>query len=424
MTDDRTQHWQQASIETICEKIVDCLNRTAPVCSEITPYKMIRTSNVKNGFINLEEVKYVTKEVFEKWTRRDVPRKGDILLTREAPLGEVGMLRDDDHVFLGQRIVMYRADNKKADSQFLFYALRGPYLQSQIQSFGSGSTVAHMRVPDAKKLIVPLPPLGEQQKIGSVLGALDDLIENNTRRIQILEKMARLLYREWFVHYRFPTHEKVKMVDSGTDLGEVPEGWERKRIADVANVLRGRAYKGSELADQGGLPFVNLKCFVRDGGFREDGIKRYTGEYKPHQTAKAGDIIMAVTDMTQERRVVARAARVPQLDEPLFVFSMDTVKIEPVVTVPREYLYAMFRFSDFADVVKQHANGANVLHLSPVSIEEHIFLCPPDEVTVAFANIIRPIFSLADCLSLRNSKLRQTRDLLLPKLVSGQLTIS
>lgn len=324
----------------------------------------------------------------------------------------------DKKYSLGRGVCSIRGHRKEL-TKVIRYNL--DYRLEELLKLAGGGTFPNLRKEDIETFPIILPE--NLEGVVSFISAFDDLIENNTKRIKILEETARVIYGEWFVHYRFPNHEKVKMVDSGTGRGEVPEGWEHRQISDMANVLRGRSYKGSELADQGGLPFLNLKCFVRDGGFREDGIKRYTGEYKSKQTAKAGDIIMAVTDMTQDRRVVARAARVPKLEEPLFVFSMDTVKIEPNENVPKEYLYSMFRFSDFADAVKQHANGANVLHLNPASIENHIFLCPLEEVMKSFSNIVSPIFALADCLSLTNTKLRQTRDLLLPKLISGQLAV-
>ena len=138
--------------------------------------------------IDLSNVKYVDRPTYERWTRRQVPRAGDIILTREAPLGEVGMLKTSDLVFLGQRLVSYRADLDKVDRRFLLYALQSDDVQAQIRAFGSGATVEHMRVPDAKKLMVRVPALATQRRIGSILSAYDDLIENNTRRIVILEE--------------------------------------------------------------------------------------------------------------------------------------------------------------------------------------------------------------------------------------------
>ena len=117
------------------------------------------------------------------------------------------------------------------------------------------------------------------------------------------------------------------MVDS--ELGPIPEGWEVNKVDTVADIYRGRSYRSADLVEENSLPFLNLKCVDRDGGFRRDGLKRYAGRYKDTQTAKPGDIIVAVTDMTQERRIVARAARVPEIGEEMLVFSMDLIKVMP-----------------------------------------------------------------------------------------------
>jgi len=275
---------------------------------------------------------------------------------------------------------------------------------------------------DARSIVVQIHPLEGQRRIASILSAYDDLIENNTRRIAILEEMARRIYEEWFVRFRFPGHEGVRMAES--ELGPVPEGWQVRSVTDVARVHRGRSYKSSELAESGGLPFVNLKCMERDGGFRSSGLKRYTGVFKDSQTVRVGSLVMAVTDMTQERRIVARVGRVSQLGEELGVISMDLVRIETLGELPEPYLYGMFRWSGFADEVKQHANGANVLHLHPARIEDYRFACPPSELADRFAAMVAPMFSLDDALERQSTNLRTTRDLLLPKLISGELDVS
>ncbi|MCJ7743851.1 MAG: restriction endonuclease subunit S, partial [Dehalococcoidales bacterium] len=271
-------------------------------------------------------------------------------------------------------------------------------------------------------LEIAIPPLSTQRKIGAILSAYDDLIENNLRRIKILEEMAQLVYREWFVNFRFPGHENAKMVESG--VGPIPGGWEIKKVEDVAILHRGKSYRSLDLIDEGGLPFLNLKCIDRGGGFRYDGIKRFQGEFKEDQTAKPNDIVIAVTDMTQERRLVAHAARVPDIGEQLAVMSMDLVRVEPTAEVPKEYLYAMFRFSGFSDTVKQHANGANVLHLNPERIMDFKFVLAPEELRNRYSAICANLYQLADVLHLKDATLHRTRDLLLPKLISGGLDVS
>ena len=133
---------------------------------------------------------------------------------------------------------------------------------------------------------------------------------------------------------------------------------------------------------------------------------------------------MAVTDMTQERRIVARAARVPDIGEETFVFSMDLVKVVPREDVPTNYLYGMLRFSRFPDEVKQHASGVNVLHLRPDRIEEFEFTLPPEELRERYATMVSVAYEQCDMLQRKNDLLRRTRDLLLPRLISGEVDVS
>ena len=414
-----TASWSRLKVISLCEAHVDCVNRTAPVVEGPTPFKMLRTTNVRDGYVDVGNVRYVTEETYTRWTRRLIPKKGDIILTREAPLGDVGKIRTNDRVFLGQRLYHFRPDPTKLDADFLLYSLLSNDLQSQIKGFGSGSTVEHMRLEDIPALEFNVPSLPVQRRIAGTLATYDDLIENSQRRIKILESMARALYREWFVHFRFPGHENHPRVAS--PLGEIPKGWEVKRLAEVAETLRGRSYRSADLTEEGGLPFLNLKCLERDGGFRRSGIKRYVGDFKDIHVAKKGDIVMAVTDMTQERRIVARAALVPTLDKEFGIFSMDLVRIEPKAAMPKAYLYSLLRFSSFADEIKQHANGANVLHLSPERITEFVFPSPPSVLATGFAITVEPMLEEIDCLVNRIDNLRRTRDLLLPRLLSGQI---
>jgi type I restriction enzyme S subunit len=272
-----------------------------------------------------------------------------------------------------------------------------------------------------KEMPVEVPPLPVQRRIAGILSAYDELMENSQRRIRLLEAMARALYREWFVHFRFPGHEKHPRVAS--PLGDIPKGWEVKRVGEIAETLRGRSYRSVDLAEEGGLPFLNLKCLDRDGGFRRSGLKRYTGEYKPSHVAKKGDIVMGVTDMTQDRRIVARAALVPSLDKEFGIVSMDLVRIEPKSTIPKAFLYAFLRYSTFSDEVKQHANGANVLHLSPERITDFRFPVPSANLMSSFSNFVEPTLDQMDMLENKIQNLRQTRDLLLPRLLSGQISL-
>lgn len=409
--------WQVQPLHQVCSEIVDCLNKTAPVVDGPTPYKMIRTTNVKNGRVNLEETRFVDEAVYRKWTRRFKPRRHDVILTREAPLGEVGLLRSDEHVFLGQRTMAYRADLKKLDQRFLYYSLLGPTLQAQIRMYGAGSTVEHMRVPQAESLQIPFPDPGTQQKIAAILSAYDDLIANNQRRIVLLERMAEDIYREWFVRLRFPGHEQVK-IEKG-----VPQGWSFDVASRFFTHVKGKSYGGDELTeDSQHMPFITLKSFNRDGGYRAGGLKYYSGRFKPEQVVQPGDVVMAVTDMTQNREVVGRVARVPELGARGAVISLDVIKLVPR-TVSASFLYSYLRLSGFGDYIKEFANGTNVLHLKPDVVTQQKLLMPPLELQARFDQVAQPLYRQIDTLNLAITELGAARDALLPRLISGQLAV-
>ena len=409
--------WQVEPLSEVCDEIVDCLNKTATVVDGPTPYKMIRTTNVKDGRVNLEETRFVDEVVYRKWTRRFKPRRGDVILTREAPLGEVGLLRSDEHVFLGQRTMAYRTNPKRLDQRFLYYSLLGPTLQAQIRMYGAGSTVEHMRVPQAESLQIPFPDLASQQKIAAILAAYDDLIANNQRRITLLERMAEDIYREWFVRLRFPGHKQVK-IEKG-----VPQGWDFDSALKFFGHAKGKSYGGDELTtNPQHMPFITLKSFNRGGGYRADGLKYYSGRFKPEQIVNCGDVVMAVTDMTQNREVVGRVARVPAIGDRGAVISLDVIKLTPK-TISASFLYSYMRLSGFGGYIKEFANGTNVLHLKPDLVTQQKILMPATGLQTRFTRLANPIYSQIDALNLTIAKLESTRDALLPRLISGKLAV-
>jgi type I restriction enzyme S subunit len=185
--------WRREPIKNVCEEIIDCVNKTASVVEYETPFKMIRTTNIRNGRVNTKDVRYVLEPVYREWIRRGAPKKGDLIFTREAPVGEVGVLEDDNGVFLGQRTMMYRADLKLADNYYLFYSLQGLFCQKQIENFSNGGTVSHMRVPDCGEIIVNLPPLKEQQKIAKILSIWDKAISVTEQLIRAAQRQKKSL---------------------------------------------------------------------------------------------------------------------------------------------------------------------------------------------------------------------------------------
>ncbi len=384
----KRQIWPRVGLKDVCESIVDCVNKTAPTVDCPTDFKMIRTTNVKSGWIDLSDVKYVTQEVFARWTRRAVPKKGDVILTREAPLGEVGMIRTQDKVFLGQRLVQYRADPKYLDNKFLLYAFQENDLQSQIKAFGSGATVEHMRVPDAERLTLKLPPLPIQRTIASILSAYDDLIDNNTRRIAILEEMAQMLYQEWFVKFRFPGHEQVKMGES--ELGMIPEGWRVKKLGEVIELAYGKALKASDRVS-GNVPVYGSAGIA---GYHDEKLVDGPGIIVGRK-GNIGSVFWSDNDF----------------------YPIDTVfYVRSALSL--YYLYYNLRQQHFIN------NDAAVPGLNRHQASLLPFLEPLKKTLDQFEAVVKPLFADKINLTTRNSLLRRTRDLLLPKIVSGEIDVS
>jgi type I restriction enzyme S subunit len=310
-------------------------------------------------------------------------------------------------------VVGFLPDASKADIHFVKYSI--DLMKDRFLGVTRGTTQDNLSLDKLLSFPILTPPLHIQRCIGRILAAYDDLIENNSRRIDALERMIGLVYDEWFERFRFPE----------TDGLSAPNKWPRGTLGDVVRIHRGRSYKGEDLCDaDDGVPFVNLKCMNRDGGFRRDGLKGYRGDFKPEHQVRPGDIVVAVTDMTQERRIVARAATIPPLNTEFGVISMDLVRIAPGNEVNRSFLYRFLRHSRFPDEVKNHANGANVLHLSPELIERYAVRLPPKALQERFASIIGPYDQLRESLQQINDRLRRTRELLLPRLISGDLDVS
>ena len=333
-----------------------------------------------------------------------------VVTGRYGTLGEVFFVQEP---YWPLNTSLYVVDFKGNHPRFVAYLLRHTLRNYQSEKAavpGFDRNVLHT-------LTVRSPEPGVQEAIVSILSAYEDLIENNRRRIALLEEAARLLYREWFVHFRFPGHEHVGTIDG------IPEGWQRCRVAELADLFRGKSYKSAELADSDGQPFVNLKCVDRFGGFRVSGLKRFQGEHKDHHVAVPGDVVIAVTDMTREAMIVAQAARIPLTVGSRAIYSMDLVKAVPTEGIEPEWFYGLLRFSEFSKAVREEATGATVLHLKPKHIENWEAVVPPARDRRIFAEHFGATLQQIDNLELQSASCEKARDLLLPRLLNGEIAV-
>jgi type I restriction enzyme S subunit len=273
---------------------------------------------------------------------------------------------------------------------------------------GFGATVAHIKVGDAENLAIPCPALDIQIQVGNTLANYDDLIETNRRRIALLEESARLLYREWFVKLRFPGHELVEKVDG------VPAGWKPGYLFDFVRVLSGGTPNTkTEHFWDGGIPFFTPKdcgnasyVLETEKTLTEAGLNSCNSQLFPKETifvtarGTVGKLALAQQPMAMNQSCYALAARGHMHN--LFLF----LAVESAVAL-----------------MKQMASGGVFDTIVVDTFKRIPFLCPPDDRTALFGKAVRPIFNQIENLLLQNNQLQQARDALLPKLMSGQLTV-
>ena len=410
------------TLNDVCELIVDCEHKTAPI--QAIGYPSIRTPNIGKGRLILDNVNRVSEETYKAWTKRAIPQAGDLILAREAPIGNVAIIPNNVKVCLGQRTVLIRANKNKIEPNYLVYLLLGDEIQGKILSVSNGATVHHLNMKDIRNLELPkLPSLYTQRKIAAILSAYDRLIENNTRRIEILEEMARSIYREWFVKFRFPGHEQVQMVDS--ELGLIPEGWEVVTLESILKLTHGFAFKTEQLSKEK----ISSYLVVRMGNFKETGglqVEENIRYIEPHSfkekyLLKPDDLVMAFSDVTRTGGIIGNVGLIPN-DNNHYVLNQRVVKVDfPENLKPFFYIY--FNSEVFKNHCLSRADSATVLNLKNEHIYQHQVILSSQKILSCFIENVEPIIRKIQNLGKRNINLRQTRDLLLPRLISGEIDV-
>lgn len=370
--------------------------------------------------------KYVSKQLAEKYSRFILNKDNLVIvmtdMTQEMGiLGKAAIIDCDDKYILNQRIGRLTHNRDKIDLHYLYYFINSDFFLRPLRSLAKGAVQKYVNTGDIKNNLVYLHNLKSQRIIGRILRQFDELIEINEARIILLEAISKLIYREWFLEFRFPQYENYKFVPSG--LGRIPEGWALSSVSDIAQISRGISYRSDNLVEVG-IPFFTINSLYRNGGFKLDGLKYYEGNYKESRIVKPNEIIIGVTDMTQARLIVGSVARIPSSGIGDGLISMDLVKAKAKIGYSNEYVYSMLRYSEFTRTVKEFANGANVLHLNPKHIENFQFVLPDKNVREQFVDVISPIYQLMDNLVQNNVILTKTKELLLPKLMSGEIDVS
>jgi type I restriction enzyme S subunit len=428
--------WAVMPLEEALDALLDYRGKTPEKTSFGIP--LITAKIVKNGRIE-PATEFIAREKYAEWMTRGLPRTGDVLLTTEAPLGEVAQLHTDQ-VALAQRLVALRGKAGVLDNTYLCYLLQTGEMQEQLAARATGTTVLGIKQSELRKIPVRLPPLERQRAAAAILSSLDDRITLLRETNATLEAIAQALFKSWFVDFD-PVRAKMEGrapegMDEATaalfpdaleesELGWVPKEWKPLTVSEVSEIVKGKSYSSKDLVAEHETALVTLKSFARGGGFRLDGFKPYAGTYKASQVVVSGDLIVAYTDVTQAAELIGKPAIVIGVDEyKTLVASLDVGIIRPLDTqVSRQFLFGLFNTDAFQAHTLSHTSETTVLHLSKDGVGSYKFVCPPLPVVNAFSVIAESLTSRQQVNIDQMRNLATLRDTLLPRLISGQLRL-
>jgi type I restriction enzyme S subunit len=394
---------REATVEEITDAIIDYRGKTPPKATEGIP--LLTAKVIKGGTIDGSRLEFISEETYAWWMRRGFPTRRDILLTTEAPLGETAILRGDDRVALAQRVVLLRGNPTMVDQDYFFAALRSPLVQDRLKQRATGTTVLGIKQRELRQVLVPLPSLEIQRKIGAIVAAYDDLIENNSRRINILEEMARRLYREWFVDLRYPEHEGDRLVDS--ELGMIPEGWDMRAFEALGTYVNGFAFKPTDWGSEG-PPIIKIRELKN--GVTED-TPRFNGDLPPKYVIRDGDLLFS---WSADLDAYLWTGGPAWLNQHLF-------RVDPLSDIPTAFLFHALK--ERMAAFRSLSQGTTMRHIKRKALSQVMSMVPPEGLRHQFADLAAPIDGLALALVRATRSARETRDLLLPRLISGEIDV-
>ena len=386
------------TIRELCSVVVDCPHSTPKWTAN--GKIVIRNKNIKHGKIDFSSPSYTDDEHFAQRIKRAKPQPGDIIITREAPIGDVGMIPENTECCLGQRMVLLRANQSVCDNFYLLYSLQSLYVQHQISwSEGTGTTVSNLRIPHLEQIQIPYLPLEQQAKISSVLRALEEKIENNRRLNDNLEQQAQSYFQELFVDNTDPEWTTGTISDLGTVVGgstpskAKPEYYTESGIAWITP---------KDLS-------INKSKFVSHGenDITELGLRNSSASIMPEGTvlfssrAPIGYIAIAAGEVTTNQ-------------------GFKSVVPKPEIGTPFVYFF----LKNTLPVIEGMASGSTFKEVSGSTMKNVPAVIPDAETLAKFSDFCAPIFAQQRILEEQNQSLATLRDNLLPKLMSGEIDVS
>lgn len=375
-------------LEEVCEFIVDCPHSTAK--DEGTGYPLIRTPNIGKGRFLLDNVHRVSENVYNKRNARAIPKDDDLIFAREAPAGNIAIIKNGEKMCLGQRTVLLRPNKKLVNPDFLTYFLLAPEQQYGLLGTANGATVAHVNLSTIRNLKIILPSIYVQERIGKILCTYDDLIENNKKQIKLLGEAAQRLYKEWFIDLHFPGYKDVDTVDG------IPQGWKEGTLSDLAIFKRGKTITRAQV-NEGNVPVVS-------GGLEP-----------AYYHNKANTIAPVIT--VSGSGANAGFARLYNVD----VFASDCSFADSKTT---PYLFFVYCFvKDNKASFDALQKGSAQPHVYAKDINALKMIVPTTNILDEFCNVVSAYFKKIKIMQSQIQLLIEARDRLLPKLMSGEIEV-
>ena len=409
--------------------VVDCPHAT-PKWTD-SGVVVLRNQNIKGGRLDLSTPSFTDEEHYKGRTKRAIPTAGDIVITREAPMGDVCLIPEGLRCCLGQRQVLLRPDPNKVDARFLLFALQSPYIQFQIGwNEGTGSTVSNLRIPVLESLKIPTPPMPLQVEIATTLGALDDRITLLRETNATLEAIAQALFKSWFVDFD-PVRAKMEgRIPEGMDeataalfpdgceeseLGLVPRGWRVGRVSDLGDVICGKTPPTAQPENYGtDVPFITIpdmhNVLVVTATNRS--LSRIGADTQRKKYLPPGSICIS-------------CIATPGLVVRVTVASQTNQQINSVVPLDVwRRAFPLFLLRRIGDAVRVAGSGGSVFHnLNKSGFEEIKVLLTTGDLAQRFDDIVEPLISKIISNQMQAQTLATLRDTLLPRLISGQLRL-
>ena len=455
MSFDFPKNWKQVVLEDALDALIDYRGKTPKKVDKGIP--LITAKVVKSGRI-LPMDEFIADEDYESWMVRGIPQISDIVVTTEAPLGEVAQIKNAN-VALAQRIVTLRGKVDFLENDFLLFLMQSDFVQNQLEARATGSTVKGIKQSELRKIILPIPPIVEQKCIGKILSDLDDKIHLNNQINQTLESIAQAIFKSWFIDFD-PVRAKITAKREGKDtelaamcaisgkseveiqqmsdddftelqataalfpdelveseLGEVPKGWELQSLYDTAEFVNGAAFKAKDFSSNTneGLPIIKI-AELKQGLSAQT---KYTNlSFDQKYRVRSGDIFYSWSGSPETSLDVFKwFGRDGWLNQHIFKINTESKGKTYFVYYLLKYLKpTLIRLATNKQTTGLgHITVADMKSLQVIKPEEHLFL--------RYAKIVAPFYEKESLLKQEIINLAMLRDTLLPKLLSGEVSL-